>query len=81
MEAAKRRQQLVAKVSGGGDGSDKRSRPTATASTKVTPEGKKTCHESQSSERSESIEPRALSFSEADIPGDNKSIWKKSIPH
>lgn len=40
LEAAARRRKLATRVSGCGDGSDKRDRPTPTVSTKVTPEGK-----------------------------------------
>ena len=59
--AAERRRRLAFKVAGGGDGADKRARPPTTASTKVTPDAKQGRRD-----HSSDIEPRALSFSEAD---------------
>lgn len=58
---ADRRRKLAARVAG--LESDKRDRPPPTASTKVTPDGKKVCSVP------DDIQPRALSFSEADTPG------------
>ena len=60
LEDAARRRKLAAKLAGG-DGVDKRSRPPATHSTKVTPEGKKPCGCEEAP-----IQPRVLSFSDAD---------------
>lgn len=61
LQDADRRRKLAARVAG--LERDKRDRPPATASTKVTPDGKKACS------LPDEVQPRALSFSEADIPG------------
>lgn len=63
LEAADWRRKLASKVAGCGDGEDKRERPPPTASTKVTPEPKKPCNDASG------VEPRALSFSDADTTG------------
>ena len=72
LQAAERRRKLAARVAGCGDGADKRSRPTPTNSTQVTPEGKKPCGDRGESSTTDSgtsdIEPRKLSF---DDSGDN----------
>ena len=65
MEAAARRRKLAARITGVST-DDKRDRPPTSISTKVTPEGKKPCTGDR-----DVIEPRALSFSEADTRGEN----------
>lgn len=66
LDAASRRRALAMKVV---DPSiDKRSRPPATNSTKVTPEGKKPC----ASFRSDDLEPRSLSFSSLGESGEGE---------
>ena len=61
LQAAERRRKLAVKITGGGDGADKRERPMPTPSTKVTPEGKKPCNDFEGE-----VAPRALSFSDGD---------------
>lgn len=67
LEAAERRRKVASRIHGAVD--DKRERqPATSASTKVTPEGKKPCHAHP--EVPAELEPRALSFSEADGSGE-----------
>ncbi len=66
LEAADRRRKLAAKLSGFCV-DDKRPRPTPTPSTHVTPEGKKVCGSTESLESD--IQPRSLSFADADASG------------
>ncbi len=70
LEAAERRRKVASRIHGAVD--DKRERqPATSASTKVTPDGKKPCH--AHTEARTVMEPRALSFSEADGPGETSS--------
>lgn len=69
LEAAERRQKLAARVLD--ESHDKRPRPAATSSTKVTPEGKKVCQVVSAP----GIEPRKLSFSDADNAGDPPKVF------
>ena len=71
LEAAGRRRKLALKISGGGDGADKRDRPTP-PSTKVTPEKKKQCEAFEGA-----MEPKKLSFSDADSTGD--MVWNPTV--
>jgi len=65
LEAADRRRKLASKLCGDGD---KRPRPHGTSSTKVTPDGKKSCSRT-SLTSDEPMIPRQLSFSADDDQG------------
>ena len=73
LEDARRRRALVAKIPPEGSAVDKRRRPSATNSTKVTPDGKKACtSQTVGGGEERDLQPRSLSFSEAEgriIPG------------
>lgn len=67
LEDAKRRRALLAKIPPGGASVDKRPRPSATKSTKVTPDGKKACtSEPVAGDEEINLQPRSLSFSDAE---------------
>ena len=77
LEDAKRRRALLAKIPPGGASVDKRPRPSATKSTKVTPDGKKACtSEPVAGDEEINLQPRSLSFSDAE----GQTDYAKCIP-